>query len=108
MASVTQSELARSVPNFLQTCYVTTLVPNTPFNVTLLGPSGLSPKQVSHSLHTEATTRDPVFLKWDESLNDTTNNTITLEPDTVSGGDITGATIRVYIEWTGAGSGGIS
>jgi hypothetical protein len=108
MATVTDSSLLRDVPFPMQQCSVNTLVPNVAFNITLLGPSGLAPVEVSTVVTTEATTRDPVFVKHDPSLDSTANNTITLEPDTIPGGDITGAIIKVTITWNGVASGGIS
>lgn len=106
--TVTKSFLVRDVPDPVQECVLTTLTAGVAQSIPLKGPSGLAPSEVSFILEADATTKDPVFLRHDPDDDSTSANTISVMPDTIPGGDITGAEVRVTIKWRGVASGGIS
>ena len=79
--------------------YYTTLEPGATVTKSYTAVDGIGPSEV-HCLVTERpTSRDPVSFAWDESANDTTNDSVALQFDTVAGGDLTGAQVKVVLVW---------
>lgn len=97
-----------AVDEAVEHAYYTTLEPGTTITHSHVGPSGVAPVEVYCLVTERPTSRDPVIFFWDESANDTTNNTIAIQFDTISGGDLAGAQVKVVIKWFAHASGGIS
>ena len=70
------------------------------------GPSGATPKYVTHNVTTQPTSQDPVSMSWEASS--TSANTVSLRFLVPQGGDITGAVVDVYVDFADAAGGGIS
>ena len=99
-----------------------TSLANTPFSITELslstvvagkseavlhnGPSGTTPIMVLHSTTTRPTDGSVVDFSWTST--DTTNNKVSVTLDTVPGGSLTGAEVKVYCIFLDSASGGIS
>ena len=71
----------------------------------------LDPSFVKAITVTDPESGDPVFVKWTAYNTPGAANAsrlVTLRIGTVPGGSVTGAVVRVYLEWVPSGSGGIS
>jgi hypothetical protein len=97
-----------AVDEIVEEAYYTTLEPSATVTHSHKGPSGVAPNEIYCIVTQRATTRDPVFFSWDESANSTTSDTVALQFDTLSGGDLGGAQVKVIIKWFAHASGGIS
>lgn len=87
---------------------LSTIEPGESLDVAHGGPSGVKPEFIQHSVTTEATSGDPVVdVEHIRASDNTTNNTSRLRVKTESGGDLTGAVVRVLFFFTSAASGGI-
>ena len=70
------------------------------------GPSGAAPHRVSHTVVTQPTSQDPIGMSWESTS--TANNTASVRFTVPQGGDITGAVVKVYVQFKEAASGGIT
>ena len=97
-------------PHVIESCAYTTLVPGVTVTHTLKNQINVKPFKVELQVDERATSRDPVFLVVDDSAYVSTDgaNTIALQFDTIPGGDLTGAEVRVLIYHLAQASGGIS
>ena len=87
---------------------LSTIDPGASLNVSHGGPSGATVYKVSHEVTTLPTSKDVVHVAHVAASDSTTNNTARIVVDTTSGGDLTGAVVRVYFYFREAASGGIS
>lgn len=103
-------ELIAYFPYVIESCKYTTLVAGVTVTHTLKNQINVKPFKVELQIDERPTSRDPVFLSVDDSAWDSTAdaNTIALQFDTIPGGDLTGAEVRVLIYHLAQASGGIS
>lgn len=102
------TEVVSNCPYVIESTYYTTLEPGATVTHTHAGPSGVAPLKAECIVTERPTSRDVVSFAWDESANDTTNNTVALQFDTTNGGDLAGAQVKVLIYFLDQASGGIS
>lgn len=87
---------------------LTTIEPGETVDVSHGGPSGVKPEFINWSTSVEATNGSPVVsVEHIRGSDNTTNNTARVRVKTETGGDLTGATVRVLFFFTSAASGGI-
>jgi hypothetical protein len=76
---------------------LTTIAPSETLTVSHNGPSGASPSFVTYETQVEATSGDPVVdVERIVANDDLSNDTSELRVKTIPGGDLTGATVRVF------------
>jgi len=109
-ATLTKQKMKMFFPTAMEECYYSTLVPGVTVTHTLLNQINLCPFRVMFEVTTPADDLSPVFCAHVEDSFDSTDgaNTIALVFDTVVGGDLTGAVVKVFIEHLSQASGGIS
>lgn len=109
MAATVQAALGVSgVPFLVTEVQVSTIVPGVGLDIAHGGPSGVKPKIVVLETTTRAASRDPVTFVHDPSADNTTNNTARVYLDTVAGGDLTDAVVKLYFFFFAQATGGIS
>jgi len=107
-ATLTNQKVIMNVPHVVETGEYSTLQEGVTVTHTHLGPSGVEPTKVEFVTTVRPGTRDPITCVWVEADNDTTNNYVYFQFDTVDGGDLTTGKVRYWITWHAHASGGIS
>ncbi len=95
-----------------KTIYVvdlTTMEPGVAVNVDYSdGPAGAECYRVTHEVIVRPTSRDPIEICHIRANDVAGSDTVSIVPDTVDLGDLGGATVRLYLHFKAAASGGIS
>lgn len=109
-ATLTGQQMRTFFPTAMEECYYSTIEPGVTITHTLKNQINVTPFRVSFMVSTPATDLSPVFCAHVEGSVDLTAgaNTIALVFDTIVGGDLTGAVVKVFIEHLAQASGGIS
>jgi hypothetical protein len=104
------AKLLASFPYVIEECYYTTLDPGAGVTHTLRNQINVAPFHIACVVTHPATSGDPIFFVFDESETSLTAgaNTVKLIFDTVAGGDLTGAQVKVLIYHLSQAAGGIS
>jgi hypothetical protein len=93
-------------PELISVVDLSTIDPADVLNVSHGGPTGAKVARVSHEVTTPATSKDLVGLRHTPASDSLANDTARIEVDTVAGGDLAGAVVRVYFHFIQQASGG--
>jgi hypothetical protein len=105
-AAITERRLVASRPFLIEELTLITLEAGQQVVVTHQGTDGVAPFRAMMNVTTRATDGSPVLMSYESS--DTSLDTVTLRFDTEVGGDLTGAVVKVFLEWHESADGGIS
>ena len=109
MAATVQAAVGVSGQPYLVTkVRVSTIDAGVPLDVAHGGPSGVKPNLVLMEVVTRADSRDVISLAHEVADDNTTNNTARVIPDTVAGGNLTGAVLDLYFVFFAQATGGIT
>lgn len=86
---------------------LTTIQPGAAIDVAHSGPSGAEVFKVDHEVVVRPTSNDPVVIRHIRASDVAASNTARVVVDTIPGGDLAGATVRLYLYFIAQGSGGI-
>jgi hypothetical protein len=106
-ATLGSQKIIMTADALVEESYYTTLVPGVTVTHSHIGPSGYAPFKVEMVVTERPTSRDVMWMAWDESANDLSSDTVALQFDTVVGGDLAGAQAKVLLYWREQGSGGL-
>ena len=87
---------------------LSTIDPGLAVNVLHAGPTGMNVLKVEHEVVTQPTSKDPVSVSHVRANDSIVNDTCSIVVDTVAGGDLAGAVVRLYFKFQEAAAGGIS
>ena len=107
-ATVTAVGIKQSVPMLVSEVQLSALVAAVTENIAHSGPSGVAPDYVSVEVVTPPTSKDAVLWRHIEGSDSTANNTVAMQFDTVPGGDLTGAVVKMYCTFIPQASGGLT
>jgi hypothetical protein len=106
-AATTASELSQW-PFLVTFQDLTTIEPDQPMDLSHGGPTGASVTWVTHEVRVAPTSKDVIDVRHIAASDSTSNDTARIEVSTPDGGDLTGATVRVFYWFIPQGAGGIS
>ena len=106
MALASSSKVISSVPFSITELSLSTIVAGKSEAVSHGGPTGATPLMVLHTVSTRPTDGSVVDFAWTASS--TSGDTVSVTLDTVPGGSLTGAVVKVYCLFSEQASGGIS
>jgi len=106
MALASSSKVINGVPFLITELSLSTIVAGKSESVSHGGPTGATPLMVLHTVSTRATDGSVVDFAW--TATSTSGDTVSVTLDTVPGGSLTGAVVKVYCLFSEQGSGGIS
>jgi hypothetical protein len=105
MATVGSKKLVLNAPFVVEKVRLSEITPGALYTYSLANRTGVAPDFAASNAVVRATSGDPVFVSI-ESHN-STNHTVDLRLDTVSGGDLEGAEVDVLLFFFAQASGGI-
>ena len=106
MALASSSKVISGVPFLITELSLSTIVAGKSETVSHGGPSGATPLMVLHTVSTRPTDCSVVDFAWTGSS--TSGNTVSLTLDTVPGGSLTGAVVKVFCLFSEQASGGVA
>jgi len=106
MALTSSVRSLTNVPFVITESSLSTLVAGKSESISHNGPSGATPLMVLCTTTTRPTDGSVVDFSWTGTS--TSGNTVSVTLDTVPGGSLTGAAVKVYCLFHEQGSGGIS
>jgi hypothetical protein len=81
---------------------LTTIQPGQSLDIDVSGSNTLSGcvcAMVSHNVRVAPTSKDPVEVRHIAGSDSTSGNTVRVQVDTIPGGDLAGATVRVFLHF---------
>ena len=107
-ATVTFVKVKQSVPELVTEIQISGLQALVQVDADHAGPAGVVPDYVDFELVTQPDSKDPVFMSHLEDEDDDSGDTVALVFDTIPGGDLTGAVVKVYCRFLAQASGGLT
>lgn len=109
MATVAKTAIVtRNWPELVTRVDLSTIDPGASLDISHGGPTGARVDTVDFEVITLATSQSPVFVSHILASDSLANDTARVVVDTESGGDLTGAIVRVYFHFVEQASGGIT
>ena len=107
-ASVSSKGAVINTPHQVVAVEVSSMEPGVTVNVAHGGPSGAPVIYITHEVITRATSRDVIEVSHLRGSDSLANSTVAVAFDTISGGDLAGAVVRLYCHFAAHASGGLT